>query len=146
MSASRAASALRQAGFAGELRADAPLAPLTTWRIGGPAELLAVPAEPQDVARAVRWARQAGMPWRVLGNGSNLLVQDQGVPGLVIRICKALDRMTVEGDEILAGAGASFPALANRAADAGLAGLSRAPGGHVVHTVMVSGVRSTPVQ
>jgi len=114
---------LRGAGFRGDIQANAPLAPLTTWRIGGPAELLATPLDVEDAILAVRWAHQYERPWRVLGNGSNLLVSDAGVRGLVLRIRKALDAVTIEGSKLVAGPGASFPAVANAAAQRGLAGI-----------------------
>lgn len=124
----RNADSLRQAGFRGEIRAEAPLAPLTTWRIGGPAELLATPVDVDDLVDAVRWATEAEVPWRVLGNGSNLLVRDEGVRGLVVRLRRTLDTIEVAGPTIVAGAGASFPAVANAAAANGLAGLEFAAG------------------
>jgi len=114
---------LRGAGFRGEIQAEVPLAPMTTWRIGGPAEVLATPLDVDDVSRAIAWANGRDVAWRVLGNGSNLLVGDGGVRGLVLRIRKALDGIDIEGSKVVAGAGASFPALANAAADRGLAGI-----------------------
>jgi UDP-N-acetylmuramate dehydrogenase len=115
--------ALRGAGFRGELGSEQPLGPMTTWRIGGPAELLATPTDIDDVRCAVAWANGRGLSWRVLGNGSNLLVGDAGVRGLVLRIRKALGGIDVTGSTIVAGAGTSFPALANTAAEHGLAGI-----------------------
>jgi len=114
---------LRDAGFRGDVESEAALAPLTTWRIGGPAELLAAPVDVDDVIRAVRWANALGVPWRVLGNGSNVLVADAGVRGLVLRLRKAMDTIDIAGSTIVAGSGASFPAVAKAAAQRGLAGL-----------------------
>jgi UDP-N-acetylmuramate dehydrogenase len=119
---------LRSAGFRGELLSEEPLAPYTTWRIGGPAELLAIPADRDDLLAAVAWARARGQAWRILGNGSNLLVRDGGVRGLVVRLKRVLDHFRVDGAIVTAGAGASFPALANMAARHGLAGLEFAAG------------------
>jgi UDP-N-acetylmuramate dehydrogenase len=90
--------------------------------------LLATPVDADDVAQAVAWARQRGLPTHVLGNGSNLLVRDAGVRGLVLRIRKVLNRFRIKGTEITAGAGASFPGLANVAAEHGLSGLEFAAG------------------
>ena len=115
--------ALRHAGFRGELESDAPLAPHTTWRIGGPAELLAVPLDSGDLELAVGWAVQRDLPWRVLGNGSNLLVRDTPVKGLVIRLRRVLNDVRAADNEIVAGAGASFPAVARYAARRGLSGI-----------------------
>jgi UDP-N-acetylmuramate dehydrogenase len=122
------ADSLRTAGFKGQVRAEAPLAPFTTWQIGGPAEVLAVPHDEQDLALALGWAAQGDIPWRLLGNGSNLLVHDDGVRGLVLRVRKALDAITVSPPHLTAGAGASYPAVANMAAAQGLAGLEFAAG------------------
>jgi len=114
---------LQQEGFRGTVRRDCPLAPYTTWRIGGPAELLAVPADRDDLLLAVNWAARQGVRWRVLGNGSNLLVHDAGVKGLVLRVRKVLDEVRIAGRQLEAGAGAIFPLVANQAAAAGLAGI-----------------------
>jgi UDP-N-acetylmuramate dehydrogenase len=122
------AESLRGAGFRGEIRAEAPLAPFTTWRIGGPAELLATPEDAVDLVHAVQWANRSGVPWRILGNGSNLLIRDEGVRGLVLRLRRTLDGIHVDGTTVVAGAGASFPAVANAAAAHGLAGLEFAAG------------------
>jgi len=75
------------------------------------------------VVLAVRWAREQGFPWRVLGNGSNLLVPDAGVRGLVLHLRKVLDEVTWDGPRVRAGAGALLPVLANVAARRGFAGL-----------------------
>ncbi len=119
---------LRQSGFSGDIQTEATLAALTTWRIGGPAELLASPADEEDIAIAMAWANERDIPWRVLGNGSNLLVPDQGVRGLVLRVRKVLDSLEFDGTTVKAGAGGSFPALANACAARGLAGLEFAGG------------------
>jgi len=117
------AASLRSAGFRGILKVAEPLAPYTTWRIGGPAELLAQPVDRADLVLGLKWAGAQGVPWRVLGNGSNLLVRDDGVRGMVIRIRRSLETVRIQGNRIEAEAGASFPAVANQAAAAGLAGL-----------------------
>jgi UDP-N-acetylmuramate dehydrogenase len=114
---------LRGVGFRGEIVAERPLAPLTTWRIGGPAEWLATPADAEDLIRAVAFAHRRALPWRILGNGSNLLVGDAGVRGLVLRVRRVLDGIALDPPRLTAGAGASFPAVANAAAERGLAGI-----------------------
>jgi len=122
------ASSLRESGFKGRVAPDAPLAPFTSWRIGGPAELLAQPVDREDVVLALRWASAENLPWRVLGNGSNLLVRDEGVSGLVLRMRRALESYRLEEERVVAEAGASFPAVARLAASAGLGGLEFAGG------------------
>src|SRR5262245_19593905 len=114
---------LRARGFRGEILANEPLASHTTWRLGGPAEILATAAEPTDDEIAVRFALDQRIDWRILGNGSNLLVRDEGVRGLVLRVRKALDTVEISGAMIAAGAGASFPSVARAAAEHGLSGL-----------------------
>jgi UDP-N-acetylmuramate dehydrogenase len=104
------------------------MAPHTSWRIGGPAELLALPADRDDLLLALRWAVDTGTGWRILGNGSNLLVRDEGVRGLVIRVRRVLDEIHEDGGRIEAGAGGSFPALARFAVSRGLTGLEFAAG------------------
>ena len=119
---------LRSAGFRGTVQERAPLAPLTTWRIGGPAELLLTPIDVEDLATALSWATETGHPRRVLGNGSNLLVRDEGVAGVVLRLRRVLDRARQEGRRWHVGAGLSFPKLARLAAGAGGSGLEFAAG------------------
>jgi UDP-N-acetylmuramate dehydrogenase len=115
--------ALIRAGFAGLLEVEEPLAPRTTWRIGGPAELLATPSGRSDLVTVVDHCHRNDLPWRVLGNGSNLLVRDEGVRGVVVRIRRGLERVSLSGETVHAEAGALFPTLANQTAGAGLAGL-----------------------
>jgi UDP-N-acetylmuramate dehydrogenase len=114
---------LRAAGYRGEALPEAPLAPRTTWRIGGPAELLARPLDRDDLQVAVQWAAAERVPLRVLGNGSNLLVADAGVRGLVVHLRKCLDEIALEDNRLTVGAGASLPAVARLCAARGLAGL-----------------------
>jgi UDP-N-acetylmuramate dehydrogenase len=103
------------------IQALAPLGPHTTWRVGGPADLLCVAVEAEGLAAAARAARELGVPWRVLGRGSNVLVRDDGVEGLVM-----LNRaagLRIEPPAVIADAGVLLSTLARRTAAAGLAGL-----------------------
>jgi UDP-N-acetylmuramate dehydrogenase len=114
--------------FRGKLLENEPLARYTTWRIGGPARYVAVPADSEDVARALELAQDRGLPWVVLGLGSNVLVKDGGFPGVVIRMGppgKGLDRFEMKGATAIVGAGMPTPLLARRTADAGFAGVER---------------------
>ena len=106
----------------GRLAADAPLGPQTWFRTGGPAEVLFRPADADDLA-AFLAALLPEVPVMVLGVGSNLLVRDGGVRGVVIRLMRGLTEIVVEGNEVRAGAGALDLNVALTARDHGLAGL-----------------------
>jgi UDP-N-acetylmuramate dehydrogenase len=103
------------------LRHDVPLAPITTLRVGGPADRLAEPGTRNELIVTLDAAREAGVPWLVLGNGSNVVVADRGVRGLVIR--NRARGVQVEGATLAADAGAPMALLVKRATAAGLTGL-----------------------
>lgn len=117
------ALAARLPGLRGRLTANAPLAPAIWFRAGGPAQVLFEPADTDDLAYALG-ALPADLPVTVIGLGSNLIVRDGGVPGLVVRLGKAFSAISVEGTRIRAGAGAADVKVARAAAEAGLGGLS----------------------
>lgn len=98
------------------------MARYSTYRIGGPATVL-LPATPEDVGAALTLAGEAGVPWFAIGLGSNLLLPDQGLEALVIRLGKGLDRLERNGDDWTVGAGLPAPIAARRTAEAGFAGL-----------------------
>jgi UDP-N-acetylmuramate dehydrogenase len=106
----------------GTLRRQVPLAPLTWFRVGGPAEVLFQPADADDLADFLA-ALPAEVPVLPLGVASNLLVRDGGIEGVVVRFGGPLARVAVEGDVVLAGAGALDQRVAQMAQAAGLAGL-----------------------
>lgn len=111
-------------GFRGRLEAGRPLADVTWFRVGGPAEVLATPADEQDLALLLS-ALPAEVPVTVIGLGSNLLVRDGGVPGVVIRLGKGFAEIRVEPDcRITAGTAVPDVKVARAAADAGIAGLA----------------------
>jgi len=114
--------------FPGRIRRDAPLAPLTTYRIGGPADALFEPASADDVQRALAIARRRGVPWTVLGLGSNVLVPDAGLRGLVLRMGRAMAVVERAGSRWQVGAGLPTPLLARRTAADGMAGVHRLVG------------------
>jgi UDP-N-acetylmuramate dehydrogenase len=112
----------------GRVRRDVPLAGFTTYRIGGPAAVLVEPADTEDVARAMETIADAGVPWCVIGLGSNLLVADAGFPGAVLRVGRGLDEVESTEGRWWAGAGLPTPLLARRSAQAGLSGVHRLVG------------------
>jgi UDP-N-acetylmuramate dehydrogenase len=115
------AAAVR-AGIRGEVRESEPLARYSTYRIGGPATVV-LPSSAEDVATALGMAHEAGVPWFALGLGSNILLPDEGLDALVVRLGKGLDRLERDGDRWVLGAGMPAPLAARRTAAAGYAGL-----------------------
>jgi UDP-N-acetylenolpyruvoylglucosamine reductase len=100
-----------------------PLARLTTIRTGGAAELFARPGSLGQLERLLAWADEHGLQVGVVGSGSNLLVADAGVRGLVLKLDKELSTIELEGTVIRCGGGARLPAVSARAAQAGLSGI-----------------------
>jgi len=118
----RAAGILRDA--CGErVRVGFPMAPLTTLRIGGPAALYLEPEDDADLDAASRVLLDTGLPFVVLGKGSNVLVADDGFPGLVLRLGRGFRWTARDGDRLVAGGSMPLPALAGVALRHGLAGL-----------------------
>ncbi|GJD51356.1 UDP-N-acetylenolpyruvoylglucosamine reductase [Methylobacterium crusticola] len=117
-------SALRPAALRGRLLPDHPLADLTWFRVGGPAQVLFTPADEEDLAAALA-ALPAEVPVTVIGLGSNLIVRDGGVPGLVVRLGgRAFGTIAVDGEAIRAGTAVPDMKVARAAAEAGLDGLA----------------------
>lgn len=116
---------LRREGL-GRVFEDEPLAPRTTWRIGGPAAVLLEAASVEAAGRALALAREAGAPVALLGAGSNVLVDDAGVQALVLRLCPGSRRIDIQGTRLIANAGATVGDVALAAARAGLSGLEHA--------------------
>jgi UDP-N-acetylmuramate dehydrogenase len=110
-------------GLRGSLEANTPMAPLSWFRTGGPAQALFTPADEEDLALFLS-ALPEDVPWLVVGLGSNLLVRDGGVPGVVIRLGKGFAGIKAEGLTVHAGAGAPDVKVARVAAEAGIGGLS----------------------
>jgi UDP-N-acetylmuramate dehydrogenase len=106
----------------GRYTADAPLAGVTWFRVGGPADVVFRPADPEDLAQFLA-AKPADVPVTVIGVASNLLVRDGGVPGVVIRLGRGFVDIAAEGEAVHAGAGALDGNVALVARDAGIAGL-----------------------
>lgn len=116
---------------------DEPMARHTYLRLGGPAAYFGTPETFEDLDRIVAWAREAGLPVRVAGGGSNVLVADEGVGAVVVslRRCGSTVEFTGDADDasgedagVTAGAGVMLPGLARQAAERGLGGLEFAIG------------------
>lgn len=113
---------------AARLFADAPMRFHTTFRIGGPADLLFYPQNTEEVQKIIRMANEYGEAITLLGNGSNILVRDGGIRGLVIRFSHKMAAVVREGTDLIIGAGALLRDAAARAQEYGLSGLEFACG------------------
>ncbi len=114
------------------IRENVPLAPLTTFRIGGAARFFSAPADEEEVAAALAFAKQRSLPVLVLGGGSNVLVSDSGVEAMVVSLSGegAFGRISVEdaGDAWRVGAAVPLPALVAETVRRGRAGLTALAG------------------
>ena len=119
---------IRKLGEQVEILAAEPMKNHTTFRIGGPADALALPKTPEEVAEVVRFCHEHAQPYYVLGNGSNLLVSDEGYRGLVLQLYRNFNDIQVNGETITVQAGAMLAAVARTAYQTGLTGLEFASG------------------
>ncbi|QXC62269.1 UDP-N-acetylmuramate dehydrogenase [Aquihabitans sp. G128] len=106
----------------------APLAPLTTYRVGGAARWLATVGSDDELQRAAEVARRRALPVLVVGKGSNLLVADTGFDGLAVQLAGTFAEVAIEGTTVRAGGAALLPVVARRTAAAGLTGFEWAVG------------------
>jgi UDP-N-acetylmuramate dehydrogenase len=125
-------SALKSPAFASladvEVREHEPMSRHTSFRIGGPADIYAIPHSLEGLRQLLAACTQSGLPHCIVGNGSNLLVRDGGVRGVVIQIAENLSQVRREGCRIVAQSGASLARVCMFAADKGLSGLGFASG------------------
>lgn len=117
------AEAILRAACGDRVRQEFVLAPLTTFRIGGPAALFMEPQGESDLAAAAAAIRETGVPLVVLGKGSNVLVADRGFRGLVLRLGRAYRWSARDGDLLTCGAAMPLPALSGVALAEGLSGV-----------------------
>ena len=101
---------------------DVPLAPRTSMKVGGPAAAYAEIGSIVNLAAALSLCQNEGIPWAMIGFGSNLLVRDEGFPGLVVRLVGDFTKVTIKGTHVRAGGAVPMAALCREAALAGLAG------------------------
>jgi UDP-N-acetylenolpyruvoylglucosamine reductase len=107
-----------------ELRGNEPMARRTTLRVGGNADAYVEPASEAELAVILSWCAEEGVPWLILGRGSNLLVRDGGIRGVVICLAQpAFTGVNVDGESLWCGAGAKLKLVAGEARRAGLSGL-----------------------
>lgn len=119
---------LRKLGEQVEILVAEPMKNHTTFRIGGPADALALPKTPEEVAEVVRFCHEHAQPYYVLGNGSNLLVSDEGYRGIVLQLYRNFNDIQVNGEMITVQSGAMLAAVARTAYQNGLTGLEFASG------------------
>ena len=111
-----------------EIKKNEPLKNHTSFKIGGPAEEFAEAKSTEDVISLIEYAKEKGIPYMIMGNGSNLLVSDKGVKGLVIKISKGFDKVEIVGEKVIAEAGILLSKLSNIVADKELSGMEEVSG------------------
>ena len=107
---------------------DEPMSRHTTFRVGGPADFFVTPKAKEEVRDVIRICKEAGMPYYIIGNGSNLLVSDAGYRGVIVQIYKEMNEVKVEGDLVKAQAGALLSGIEAKALGAELSGFEFASG------------------
>lgn len=107
---------------------DEPMSRHITFRVGGPADFFVTPKAKEEVRDVIRICKEAGMPYYIIGNGSNLLVSDAGYRGVIVQIYKEMNEVKVEGDLVKAQAGALLSGIAAKALGAELSGFEFASG------------------
>jgi UDP-N-acetylmuramate dehydrogenase len=112
----------------GKVKENEPLAHHTTIKIGGPADLFVEPKDVASLKKTMEIVKKHGAPWRVIGRGSNLLVSDRGIEGVVIKLGEGLADLVVNGTEVTVGGGYSLIKLATVISKQGLSGLEFAGG------------------
>lgn len=115
------------------IREQEPLSAHTTFRIGGPAAYYLIPENRDEVSEALGFAKEKGLPFYVLGRGSNMLFDDEGYPGVIVEIGRGMEQMSVEKEldetvRVVAQAGITMSSMAMQLAEAGLTGFEFAGG------------------
>jgi len=124
----RIAGILRQIPGSGVITVNEPMMSHTSFKIGGPADVFVRPQNTAGLMQILRCCSQMNVPVLVIGNGTNLIVRDKGIRGVVIQITDNMNEYTVEGEEIMAEAGILLSRLSRIALEHGLTGLEFAEG------------------
>lgn len=111
-----------------ELRWDEPMSCHTSFGIGGPADLLAIPSSEEEIVRMLILAKEMDVPVLVIGAGTNILVKDRGIRGLVIELSEGMNNFRVDGDLVLAEAGSKLSKILSACIEGGLGGLEFSAG------------------
>ena len=112
----------------GKVKQNEPLANHTTIKIGGPADLFIEPSSKENLKKLMEFIQEHNLNWRAIGRGSNLLVSDSGIEGVVIKLGPGLDTLNIEGEIVTAGGGHSLVSLATLVSRQGLSGMEFAGG------------------
>jgi UDP-N-acetylmuramate dehydrogenase len=124
----KTAELLSEITGSGNIFVDEPMKNHTSFRIGGPADILVAPRNAAELASVYQTCLREGIPFFVMGNGTNLVVRDKGIRGVVIKTRGNLDGFTIDGTEITAEAGILLSRLSRLALENGLAGIEFAEG------------------
>jgi len=119
---------IRKNGFKGAIRREVPMSEITSFRIGGPADLVLFPRDLEDLNIVTALCQDHGFPYRLLGNGTNLLVADKGVREPLINLSHGFKEISKQEQKVIAGAGAALPQLLNFCATNALGGLEMLAG------------------
>lgn len=111
-----------------KIRYNEPMSKHTTMRVGGCVDIMVIPEKTEDIILTLRYAKENNIPFKILGFGSNVIVSDEGLEGIVIKMTNKLEKITIDGDEITASVGTSMPKLATVAKDNSLTGFEFACG------------------
>ncbi len=107
----------------GKVQLDQPIAPYTTYHLGGKATAFVEPQSTEDLAELLRCVSHAGVPTLILGGGSNVLFADEGFQGVVIRLGRGFQGLKISGNKVIAKAGTQLVSVLNKAREAGLGGV-----------------------
>lgn len=110
------------------IRFNEPMCMHTTFRIGGPADVLVIPSSPDEIINVLGYCRQKNVPLFVFGLGSNLLVRDKGIRGVAMKLGEGFKKVAIKGEKVYAEAGIGISELSREVALKGLSGLEFAEG------------------
>jgi len=119
---------VRRINGVSEIRPEEPMSNHTSFRVGGPAKLFAVAETEEAVVELYKTARELGLKFKIIGNGTNLLFKDEGFDGIVVKLGRGFDWAEFDGEIVRCGAAVSLSRLAAEAAERGLSGLEFAYG------------------
>lgn len=112
----------------GKVLIDEPMKNHTSFKIGGPVDALIIPNEEKQIINIIKTCKKKNIPYLIMGNGSNLLVKDGGIRGVVIKIQEGFNKIQVEGNKIIAEAGALLTGVSRKAMEYSLTGMEFANG------------------